>query len=104
MATVNQTLLTKVKNYLRRSHDKLDDDLGDHIAACLRDLEVYGVNVTLNSDKQEIDPLIISAVKLYCKSEDTKDPAEATLYRARYDALKASLGMASEYKGAAANE
>ena len=93
---VPQGVLVKVKNYLRRSHDKLDDDLRDTIAACLRDLEIYGVKVVPTD--WAVDPLILNAIKLYCKAEDTDDPVKAAAYRERFEGLKASLGMAEEYK------
>lgn len=101
---IDQGLLVKVKNYLRISHSALDEDLEDTIAACLRDLEVYGVQASVPDDPQEIDPLILNAVKLYCKAETTDDPAKASAYRERYDALKSCLGNAGEYKEAAADE
>ena len=96
-------MLTKVKTYLRISHSALDDDLNDTIAACLQDLAIYGVQVPAPDD-QNVDPLILNAVKLYCKAEHTDDPDKAAAYRTRYDALKACLGVASEYKEAAADE
>lgn len=101
---VTPELLGKIKTSIRRSHDKLDDDLRDDILACLRDLEIYGVQVEPSEGKTELDPLILNAVKLYCKAENTDDPVKAAAYRERYDGLKSSLGMAGEYKAGAANE
>lgn len=85
-------LLEKVKLSLRRSHDKLDDDLQDQIAAALADLEVCGV---IYAD--ETDPLIINAVKLYCKAENADDPNKGAEFMRRYEALKACLMMAEGY-------
>lgn len=90
------TLLEKVKKGIRRSHDKLDDDLLDDIHACLADLGVCGVAATTS------DPLIINAVKLYCRSTNTDDPAKSAEWLRRYESLKASLMMASEYNGGGA--
>lgn len=87
------TLLEKVKKGIRRSHNKLDDDLLDDINACLADLEVCGVVVNTS------DPLIINAVKLYCRSLNTDDSAKSAEWLRRYEALKSSLMMASEYNG-----
>lgn len=101
---VDQGLLVKVKNYLRISHSVLDDDLSDAIAACQRDLKIYGVKAPTPDDPQEPDPLILNAIKLYCKAETTDDPAKAAAYRARYDALKSCLGMAGEYREVSADE
>lgn len=86
------TLLEKVKAGIRRSHSKLDDDLQDDINACLADLENCGVIYAETSD-----PLIISAVKLYCRSTNTDDPVKSAEYFRRYEALKASLMMAEGY-------
>lgn len=90
-------LLAKIKTSLRISHDKLDDDLQDNIAACLTDLKVCGVRETKLGLSAEPDPLILNAVKLYCKKEYTDDPVKATRYQGGYDALKSCLMMAEGY-------
>ena len=86
------TLLEKVKQSLRRSHDKLDDDLQGEIDACMADLKVCGV-VYAKDD----DPLIESAVKLYCRAMNADDTAKGTEWLARYERLKACLMMAEGY-------
>lgn len=101
---IDVSLLDKIKKNLRISHSALDDDLTDTIAACVTDLTVYGVKVTIVDDVIEMDPLILNAIKLYCKAEYTDDPGKAAQYRARYDALKTCMGMAGEYKGAVTDE
>ena len=86
------TLLEKIKAGIRRTHDKLDDDLQGDIDACLADLEVCGVvfaDVT--------DPLIVNAVKLYCRSTNTDDPVKAAEWLRRYEAQKSCLMMAEGY-------
>ena len=95
----DQSLLLKIKTALRISHSALDDDLVDNIAACLADLKVCGVQVPTPDDPQETDPLILNALKLYCRKEYTDDPGKAAEYQKRYDALKSCLMMASEYSG-----
>lgn len=101
---IDHSLLLKVKTYLRISHSALDDDLSDTITACLADLKVCGVQVPALDDTQTMDPLILNAVKLYCRKEYTDDTAKAAEYGRRYDALKSCLMMAGEYKEAAADE
>lgn len=86
------TTLEKIKLAIRRSHDKLDSDLQDEIAACLADLRVCGVTYA-----GEDDPLILNAIKLWCLASNTDDTAKAAEYRARYDALKSCLMMAEGY-------
>lgn len=89
---IDQTTLDKIKINLRISHNVLDDDLTDTISACLADLRVCGV-----FDPQADDPLILNAIKLYCRAEYTDDTSKAAAYKERYDALKSCLMMASEY-------
>ena len=86
------TLLEKMKMAIRRSHDKLDSDLQDDIDACLADLHACGVVHAANED-----PLIVNAVKLYCRSMNTDDPVKSSTYLQRYEALKSCLQMAEGY-------
>lgn len=86
------TTLEKVKLAIRRSHNKLDSDLQDEIDACLADLRVAGI---IYAD--ETDPLILNAIKLYCRSLNTDEPAKAAEWQDRYDKLKACLMMAEGY-------
>ena len=87
-----ESTLEKIKLSIRRSHNKLDDDLQDDIDACLADLQVCGVVYA-----GENDPLILNAIKLWCKSLYTDDTNKAAEYRARYEALKSCLMMAEGY-------
>lgn len=84
--------LNRVKQAIRRMHDKLDEDLQADIEACLADLRTGGV---IYAD--EDDPLIFNAVKLWCRSLETDDPVKAAEYMKRYEALKAGLMMAEGY-------
>ena len=90
MAT--EATLNKVKQSIRRSHNKLDEDLMGDIDACLADLKTCGV---LKTD--ETDPLIFNAIKLWCRSLNTDDTIKAAEWLRRYDALKACLMMAEGY-------
>lgn len=98
---IDQSLLLKIKTNLRISHNALDDDLSDTIAACFEDLKVCGVRTPEPDEPQDLDPLILNAVKLYCRKEYTDDTGKAAEYQKRYDALKSCLMMASEYNGEA---
>jgi len=84
--------LYKLKQGLRITHDKLDDDIEADVDACLADLAVVGV---IYAD--ETDPLIFNAIKLWCRSLYTDDTEKAAEYLRRYEALKASLMMAEGY-------
>ena len=84
--------LNKIKLALRTSHSKLDEDIQADIDACMADLKVCGV---VHAD--ETDPLIYNAIKLWCRSLYTDDPAKGAEYLRRYESLKASLMMADGY-------
>lgn len=85
-------MLTKIKTALRISHSKLDEDIQSDIDACLTDLEVCGIVFA-----ETADPLILNAVKLYCRSVYTDDPVKGAEYLRRYEALKSCLMMAEGY-------
>ena len=92
-----EALLSKIKTSLRISHTALDEDVQDTIVACLADLKVCGVREAKLDPDQELDPLILNAVKMYCKQAYTDDPVKAARYQGGYDALKSCLMMAEGY-------
>jgi len=85
-------ILNNIKLALRISHAKLDDDIQADIDACVADLEACGV-IYASAD----DPLVYNAVKLWCRSLYTDDPAKGAQYMDRYEKLKACLMMAEGY-------
>ena len=89
---MNALTLKKIKEGLRIKHDKLDDDVQSDVEACLADLELVGIIYATDDD-----PLIFNAIKLWCRSLYTDDPAKSAEYLRRYEALKASLMMAEGY-------
>ena len=86
------TTLEKIKLAIRRSHSKLDEDLQADIDFAKADLQRVGI-----VHAGEEDPLIFNAIKLYCRSTNTDDPAKAAEWLQRYEALKACLQMAEGY-------
>ena len=84
--------LVKIKQAIRRSHNKLDEDLQADIDAGMADLRACGVTYA-----DETDPLIFNALKLWCRSLNTDDAAKGAEYLRRYEALKGSLMMAEGY-------
>ena len=84
--------LTKIKQSIRISHNKLDEDIQADIDACVADLKLVGV---IYAD--ETNPLIYNAIKLWCRSLYTDDTVKAAEYMRRYEALKGSLMMAEGY-------
>lgn len=97
MATDN-SLLAKVKTSLRISHSALDGDVLDTINACFADLRMCGVQAPLTAENcPMVEPLVLNAVKLYCKASYTDDPVKAARFQTGYDALKSCLMMSAEY-------
>ena len=86
------TTLEKIKQALRTSHNKLDEDIQADIDACQADLKMHGI---VHADIT--DPLIFNAVKLYCKSLYTDDPAKAEAFQQRYEKLRDCLKVAEGY-------
>lgn len=86
------TTLDKVKLSLRISHTKLDADIQADIDACLADLRVCGVVYA-----DDADPLMVNAIKLWCRALYTDDLAKGAEYMRRYEALKGCLMMAEGY-------
>ena len=86
--------LCKVRTDLRIKTRNLDGDLRDYVDACLADLIMCGIR-----HPNESDPLILNAIKLFCRAAYTDDSAEADRYKDRYDSLKGSLMMATGYGG-----
>lgn len=101
---IDPSLVLKIKNNIRIKHNKLDEDIEDTIKAALEDLNVCGITAPPMDDPQEIDPLILNAVKLFCKVEYTDDPSKAAVYQQRYDSMKSCLMMAGKYREATVNE
>lgn len=87
-----KTTLEKIKEHLRIKHTALDSDLTDEIASCIADLNMCGIVAN------EEDPLILAALKLWCRARTTQDTNKAAGYKARYDDLKGSLQLSSDYK------
>lgn len=101
---IDPSLVLKIKTNIRIKHTALDDDITDTIEAALGDLEMCGVNVNLTTESGEYDPLILNAVRLFCKVEYTDDTGKAAEYQRRYDSLKSCLMMSGKYREVPANE
>lgn len=85
-------ILDKVREALRITHKKLDEELEDVIVACKTDLRIAGIN-KLNDD----DPLIQQAIKTYCKAEYEQDVNKANRLTQAYVSLKISLCLCGDY-------
>jgi uncharacterized phage protein (predicted DNA packaging) len=87
-------ILDKVKLSLKVDDTTQDTDIQDTIDAAKADLKLSGV---LESKIVDTDPLIIRAVKTYCKAEYSSDDREATRFKESYNSLKAHLSLSQDY-------
>ncbi|MBQ3503679.1 MAG: DNA-packaging protein [Oscillospiraceae bacterium] len=84
-------LLDSAKKWLRRSSDKLNDEITQTMAAAFLDMKNAGIK---RLDKE--DPLIQQAVKLYLKAHFGYDD-QPEKWEAAYERLKAALSLSSDY-------
>ena len=84
-------LLDDVKANLRISGTALDTDIQGDIDAALADLARAGVDITNQSQ-----PLIIKAVKLYCRWQQDYMSKGDQYYKA-YTGLMQALSLAGDY-------
>ena len=83
-------MLEKIKQALRISHSKLDEDIQENIDACLLDLAIAGVNTSVE------DELMTQAVKLYCKWQ-YDFCGNADRFEKAYYNLKMALALSGDY-------
>lgn len=88
----SEFILHKIKQDLRISHSALDEDIKDSVDACLKDLQICGVE-----HPDESDPAILNVIKLWTRAAYTDDPAKSSTYMERYNSMKATLMMAEGY-------
>ena len=88
------TTVNRVKADLRIRHTALDSDISDMVDACLADLRSCGVR-----EPVEGDPLILNAVKLWCRASYEDDTDRAAAYMTRYNSFKGTLMVAAGYGG-----
>lgn len=84
--------LDEVKLFIRICHSKLDSSIKSDIDSCLGDLQVHGITY-----KDDTDPLILNAIKLWCKAIYIDDEVKAAEYLKRYYALRDCLKSAEGY-------
>lgn len=87
-------ILAKIKVSLRmKKSTNFDEDLTDHVNAAILDLKMTGVkNIKSN------DPLIIQAIKYYCRSNFALDNKDSEKFRYSYENLRDKLALTGEYQ------
>lgn len=89
------TVLEKVKTFLRITHNALDEDIADDIAAAEKEIERAGVPESIASDTSL--PLILKAVKTYCAAEYCNDAAAKEKYQLSFVSQLENLRKSSAY-------
>ena len=84
-------MLESIKMALRIKSSVFDNEISELIDAAKLDLKISGI-ANINDE----DPLIIQAVKIYCKVNfgDNKDSEK---YKSSYDMLKQHLSLCGDY-------
>lgn len=85
-------LIDSVKAALRITSNDMDDEINDLIYAAKADLGIGGVKTVLDTD-----PLVIQAVKLYCKAHFGDNDSDNKFFNA-YQTLKIAMGLAGEFR------
>lgn len=84
-------ILPEAKVWIRRSSEKLDDEIEQTIEAAFLDLSIAGIK---NIDAG--DALIRQAVKLYLKAQFGFNE-DSTKYETAYEHVKAAMSLCSDY-------
>ncbi|EKO1913616.1 DNA-packaging protein [Clostridium botulinum] len=87
-------MFEKIKLALRIDVDELDGEIKDTIEAAISDLKLCGVS---KSKIVETDPLILRAVKTFCRAEFSSDEKEAARLKESYEMIRNHLCLSIEY-------
>jgi len=87
-------MLEKIKPSLRIKSSAFDSEINDLIESAKLDLQISGIDKTKITNS---DPLILQAIKLYCKANFGLDNKESDKYQLSYNLLKQSLALCSDY-------
>lgn len=85
-------MLEKVKLSLRIKSNTFDTEILDLIESAKLDLKYSGVVLI-----RENDPLIVQAIKTYCKANFGLDNKDSEKYQKSYDMLKQHLSLCGDY-------
>ena len=91
-------MLDKIKLILRIDDNIQDEDIQETIEAAEADLQLCGVD---KSRIVDTNPLILRAIKTYCKAEYSTDGKESSRYMDSYCMIRNHLSMSIDYNIAA---
>lgn len=87
-------LLDDIKTALRITHNKLDEDIRQHINSCFADMKRVGIKIP--EDTENCPPLFNTAVKLYVKAHyNFQDKGQD--FQKNYERLRDNMSLYSEY-------
>jgi len=87
-------MIENVKKALRITTDHFDDEVQDLISAAKEDLSFSG---GIDTDDEEIRPLIKRAIITYCKAYFGYDNPEADRFQESYIMIKQHLALFGDY-------
>lgn len=85
-------MLESIKLALRIKSSAFDIEIIDLMQAAKLDLSISGIK-----NINEEDPLILQAVKTYCKANFSMDNKDSEKYERSYDMLKQHLALCGDY-------
>lgn len=85
-------MLESIKLALRIKSSAFDDEINDLIESAIADLNISGIKNIIKTD-----PLIVQAVKTYCKAHFGLDNKDSEKYQASYESLKQHLSLCGDY-------
>lgn len=94
-------MLDKILLALRLSDTALNEEVQDTIDACFLDMERVGIAVTRTeegavAESFQLDPLVVSCVKLYCRWQyNFEDAAER--YMKAYISCRDGMSLCGDY-------
>lgn len=92
--TISQGLLTTLCRAVRSSADSTKSEVKELAEACVVDLNLAGVYV----EKKLSDPIVVQALKLYCKGNYGYDSeTDVRKFQEGYEHLKISMSLSGDY-------
>ena len=90
-------IVDDIKRDLRIKSNSLDGEIESLIEAARSDMYIAGINTDVTTDTGDIDPLIYTAIKLYCKGNFGYDDKSEVL-REAYENIKLALSCAGKHQ------
>lgn len=85
-------MIDSIRRALRIKSSAFDTEIEDLIEAAKLDLKISGIVNIIDTD-----PLVIQAVKTYCKANFGLDNKDSEKYQRSYDMLKQHLSLCGDY-------